>query len=87
MCVGEGANVYGEEYKKEGEEIVFVCVVVVQKQESDRELEKHSVFFATRPVPEPAFRAFLSHNPRVVTGHRQLGRWSGFRRGRWWRCP
>ena len=54
--------------KKEGEEIVF-CVVVVQQQESNREM--HSVFFATRPVPEePAFRAFLSHNPRVVTGHR-----------------
>ena len=48
MCVGEGANIRGEEYKKEGEEIVF-CVVVVQKQESDR--EKHSVFFAFSDLP------------------------------------
>ena len=32
MCVGEGASVCGEEYKKEGEEIVFVCVVSGPKQ-------------------------------------------------------
>ena len=62
MCVGEGATVCGEEYKKEGEEIVFY-VVVVQKQESDREM--HSVFFATRPVPEPAFPG-LPHTTREL---------------------
>ena len=55
MCVGEGATVCGEEYKKEDEEIVFY-VVVVQKQESDREM--NSVLFATRPSRSPLFRAF-----------------------------
>ena len=60
MCVGEEANVRGEEYKKEGGEIVF-CFVVVQKQESGRVM--HSVFFATRPVPEPAFPALFLTQP------------------------
>ena len=42
----------GEGKQKQGEDIVFVYVAVVQKQESDREL--HSLFFTTH-LPEPAF--------------------------------
>ena len=46
--------------RKRAKNSFFFCVVVVQKQKSGRELEEHSAFFATRPVPEPpASRAFL----------------------------
>ena len=77
MCVGEGANIRGEEYKKEGEEIVF-CVVVVQKQESGR--EKHSVFFATHHPGARLPGLPLTTTRELFTGHRQLGRWSGLGR-------
>ena len=88
MCYGEAANICGEEYKKEGEENVFY-VAVVRNKESDREM--HSVFFATH-IPSQSRSApllpDLPHTTRALfTGHRQVGRWFGFRRGRWWRCP
>ena len=64
MCVGEGETVCGEEYKKEGEEIVFFVVLLYrQKQESDR--EKHSVFFATHQ-PGARQSGLPLNNPIVV---------------------
>ena len=33
VCVGEGANACGEEYKKEGEEIVFLCCCCTEARE------------------------------------------------------
>ena len=45
------------------------------------------MLFATRPVPEPAFRAFLYHNnPRVVYRTPAVGAVVWFRQDRWWRC-
>ena len=62
MCVGEAANVCGEEIPEKGRRNRF-SVAVVQKQERDREM--HSVFFGLwhPPVPEPAFSGL---HPRVV---------------------
>ena len=71
MCVGEGANVYGEEYKKEGEEIVFVLLLYRSKRVTER-----SIRFSLPPtIPEPAFRAFLSQQPERCS--LDTGSWSG----------
>ena len=79
LCVGEGANVCGEEYKKESEEIVFY-VAVVQKQESNR--EKHSVFFATCPFQSPPLGPSSHNNPRVVYRAPAVGAVVWFRQDR-----
>jgi hypothetical protein len=71
--------VCGEEYKKEGEEIVFVCVVSGQKQ---RVTEKRSIRCSLPPIPPRARqdgdRPITTRE--LFTGHRQLGRWSGLGR-------
>ena len=61
-------------------------IAVVQKQESDT--EKHSAFFLCNP-PRPGAHLSglaLTTTRELFTGHRQLGRWFGLGRGRWWRC-
>ena len=40
MYVGEALNVCYEEYKKEGEEIVFVCVIAPRAQERAKRSER-----------------------------------------------
>ena len=83
MCVGEAASVCGEEYKKEGEAIVFY-IAVVQKQESDREV--HSVFFATHPTRSPPFGPSSHNNPIAAHLTPAVRAVVWFRQGRWWRC-
>ena len=57
--------------KRKRENTSFIFVAVVQKQESNREMQ--SVFFGTRAVPEPAFLRLLNTTREMCTEHRQLG--------------
>ena len=81
MCVGEGASVCGEEYKKEGEEIVLFSVVMCVVNRSKRVTER-SIRCSLPPIP-PRARLYglpLTTTRELFTGHRQLGRWSGLGR-------
>ena len=68
----------GEEYKKEGEEIVFVCVVSGQKQR----VTERSIRCSLPPIPPRARQDGdrPTTTRELFTGHRQLGRWSGLGR-------
>ena len=64
MCVGEAASVCGEEYKKEGEEIVFCCC----RAEGEIIMRyAFGVLWSLAPIP-PGARLFgpSLHNPREV---------------------
>ena len=67
MCVGEAASVCGEEYKKEGEEIVFFCCCRAEGEIYMRDafgvLWLAPIIDQMHPTrsPEPAFRPPFSH--------------------------
>ena len=57
MCVGEAENGCGEEYKKEGEEIVFMLLLCRSKRVTER-----CIRCSLPPIPPRSapFRAFLT---------------------------
>ena len=79
--VGERASVCGEEYKKVGEEIVFVCVVSGPKLR----VTERRIRCSLEPIPPGARqdRDFPTTTRVLFTGHRQLGRCSGLGRAVW----
>ena len=84
MYVGEALNVCYEECKKEGEEIVFECVISGPKQ-SVTERSIRCPIWSPVPIPPPipAERDFPTTTRELFTGHRQLGRCSGLGRTAW----
>ena len=64
MYVGEALNVCYEEYKKEGEEIVFECVISGPKQSvTERSIRCHIWQSVPIPHPIPAKREIIQQQP------------------------
>ena len=84
MYVGEALNVCYEEGKKEGEEIVFECIITGPKQSVIERSIRCPVWPSVPIPPIPAKREILQQQPDSCSpDHRQLGRCSGLGRTAW----
>ena len=84
LYVGEALNVCYEEGKKEGEEIVFECIITGPKQSVIERSIRCPVWPSVPIPPIPAKREILQQQPDSCSpDHRQLGRCSGLGRTAW----
>lgn len=87
MYVGEALNVCYEEYKKEGEEIVFECVISGPKQSvTERSIRCPIWPSVPIPLPFPPRERFSNNNPIVVHRTPTVRSVLWFRQDRLGRC-